>query len=37
MSHDETIQPSRNVRQAADVVSTPDPEAVPAFARVIES
>jgi hypothetical protein len=26
MSHETTIQPSRNGQQAADVIKTPDPE-----------
>ena len=33
MAHDETVQPSRNGRQAADVVSTPDPEVIPKAER----
>ena len=33
MSHETTVQPSRNGRQAADVIRTPDPEVVPKAER----
>ena len=33
MSHETTIQPSRNGQQAADVIKTPDPEVVPKAER----
>ena len=33
MSHETTIQPSRNGQQAADVIKTPDPEVVPKAKR----
>jgi len=33
MSHEETVQPSRNGHHAADVAKTPDPEVVPKAER----
>ena len=33
MSHETTVQPSRNGQQAADVIKTPDPEVVPKAER----
>ena len=33
MSHETSIQPSRNGQQAADVIKTPDPEVVPKAER----
>jgi hypothetical protein len=33
MSHEETVQPTRNGHHAADVVNGPDPEVVPKAER----
>ena len=33
MSHETTVQPSRNGQHAADVVKTPDPEVMPKAER----